>query len=75
MDINLHWSLIGSSSLVLALNQNTKRSVFTTELYILWSELSRRKLSPTLATAHYSCPDNAIELVAQCELSLYVKSG
>jgi len=33
-----------------------------TELHILWSELSWRelKLSPTLATAHYSCPDNAI---------------
>jgi len=30
------------------------------ELYILWSELSRRKLSPTLASAHYSSPDNAI---------------
>ena len=43
-----------------------------TELYILWSELSRHKLSPTLATAHYSCPDNAIGLVAQCELSYYV---
>jgi len=41
-----------------------------TELYILcWSELGRRKLSPTLATAYYSCPDNAIGLVAQCELS------
>jgi len=39
---------------------------------ILWSELSRRKLSPTLATAHYSCPDNDIGLVAQCELSSYV---
>ena len=25
-----------------------------------------------LATAHYSFPDNAIELVAQCELSGYV---
>jgi len=24
----------------------------TTELYILWSELTRRKLSPTLATDH-----------------------
>ena len=29
-------------------------------LYILcWREHSRRKLSPTLATAYYSCPDNA----------------
>ena len=35
-----------------------------TELYILyWSELCRRKLSPTLANAHYFCPDNAIGLV------------
>ena len=48
----------------------------TTELYILWSELGRRKLSPTLmAAAHYSSPDNAIGLVAQCELSRYVKLG
>ena len=47
-----------------------------TELYILcWSELGRRKLSPMLATAYYSCPDNAIGLVAQCELSGYVKLG
>ena len=47
-----------------------------TELYILcWSELSQRKLSPTLATAHYSSPDNAVGLVAQCELSGYVKLG
>jgi len=30
-----------------------------TELYILWSELNQRKLSPTLASAHNSCPDNA----------------
>jgi len=36
-----------------------------TELYILWSELSRRKLSPTLASAHYSCPDNAIGIVGR----------
>jgi len=35
-----------------------------TELYILWTELSRRKLSPALATAHYSCPDNAVEVIA-----------
>jgi len=28
-----------------------------------------------LATAHYSCPDNAIGLVAQCELSGHVKFG
>jgi len=34
------------------------------ELHILWSELSQRKLSPTLATADYSCPDNVIGLVA-----------
>jgi len=37
----------------------------STELYILWSELSRRKLSPTSASAHYSCPDNAIGLVGR----------
>ena len=41
------------------------------ELYILWSELSWRKLLPMLATTHYSCPDNAIGLVAECELSWY----
>ena len=35
------------------------------KLYILWSELSQRKLSPTLASAHYSCPDNAIRLVSR----------
>jgi len=38
------------------------------ELYILcWTELSRRKLSPTSATAHYPYPDNAIGLLAECE--------
>ena len=37
----------------------------STELYILWSELSRRKLSPTLTSAHYSCPDNATGLVGR----------
>jgi len=47
----------------------------TTELYILWSELSWDELSPTLAATHYSCPDNTIGLVAQCELSGYVKLG
>jgi len=31
-----------------------------TELYILWSDLSQRKLSPTLATAHYCSPDNVL---------------
>jgi len=36
-----------------------------TELYILWSELSRRKLLPTLASTHYSCPDNAVGLVGR----------
>ena len=46
-----------------------------TELDIPWSELSRRKLSPTLATAHHSCPDNTIGLVAQCELSRYARLG
>jgi len=50
--------------------------VTTTELYILcWSELSLRKQSPTSATAHYFSPDNAIWLVAQCELSGYVRLG
>ena len=44
-----------------------------TELYIPWGELSRHKLWPTLATAHCSCPDNAVGLVAQCELGRYVK--
>ena len=37
----------------------------STELYILRSEFSRRKLSPTLASAHYSCPDYAIGLVGR----------
>ena len=46
-----------------------------TKLYILWSELSQRKLSPTSATAHYFCPENAIGLEAQHELSWYVKLG
>ena len=46
-----------------------------TELYIVWCELSRGKLSPTLATAHYSSPDNAVGLVAQFVLSGYVKLG
>jgi len=36
-----------------------------TELYVLWSELSRRKLLPTLASTHYTCPDNAIGLVGR----------
>jgi len=40
-------------------------------MYILWNKISRRKLSPTLATAHYTCPDNTIGLVAQCKLSGY----
>ena len=35
----------------------------TTELYILWSELSRRKLLPT-AIAHYYSPENAVGMVA-----------
>jgi len=37
----------------------------STKLYILWSEFSRLKLSPTLASAHYSCLDNAIGLVGR----------
>jgi len=36
-----------------------------TELYILWSELSWCKLSTTLVSAHYSCPDDAIGLVGR----------
>ena len=48
-------------------------SVPFTELNVqCWSELTRRKLSPMLATAHHSGPDSAI---AQCELSGYVKLG
>ena len=43
---------------------NTKYAEIT-ELYILWSELNRRKLSPTLASTHYSCHDNAIGLVGR----------
>ena len=40
------------------------------ELNILyWSALSWHKLSLTLATAHYSSLDNAVGLIAQCELS------
>ena len=53
---------------------NYARGVVT-ELYILWSELSRHKLLPTLATALYSYPDNAIGLVAQCELGRCVNLG
>ena len=45
-------------------HDNTKYAEIT-ELYILWSELSRHKLSPRLASAHYSCPDNAVELVGR----------
>jgi len=36
-----------------------------TELHILRSELSRCKLSPTLASIHYCCPDSVIELVGR----------
>ena len=42
---------------------------------LYWSELSWHKLSPTSATAQYSSPDNAIGLVAQCELSGHDKVG
>jgi len=45
------------------------------EFYILWSELSQRKLSLASATIHYSCHDNAIGLVAQCVLSWCVTLG
>jgi len=37
----------------------------STESYILLSELSRRKLSPTLASAHYCGRDNAVGLVGR----------
>ena len=49
----------------------------TIELYyvLCWSELSRHKLLPALATAYYTDPDNAIGFVAQCELIGHVKSG
>ena len=48
----------------------------TTELHLLcWSELSWCKPSLMLANTHYSCPDNTIGLVAQCELSGYVELG
>jgi len=42
-----------------------RKYVEITESYILWSELSRHKLSQMLASAHYSCPDNAIGLVGR----------
>jgi len=61
---------IASSHVLLDVNYSP-----VTELYILWSELSQHRLSPTLATAHYSSPDNANGLAAQCELSGYVKLG
>ena len=43
--------------------RNMRQKYPEIELYILWSELTQRKLSPTLANAHYSCPDDAIGLV------------
>jgi len=43
--------------------RNMRQKYPEIELYILWSELTQRKLSPTLANAHYSCPDEAIGLV------------
>ena len=68
-----------SQQTVIAEQNRSGQRIYTesciTELYILWSELSWNELSPTMATAHYSCPDNAIGLVAQCELSGYVKLG
>jgi len=41
------------------------RNAEITALYILWSELSWRKLLLTLASAHYSCPDNATGLIGR----------
>ena len=64
----LHFPIVRDS--VVHLRQRYK-SVY--ECCPAWSELSRRKLSPTLATALYTSPDNAIGLVAKCELSGYVK--
>jgi len=48
-----------------------------TELYILQSELSRRKLSPMLATAHYSCgyPDNVNSLGVLNWVSFWTQLG
>jgi len=37
--------------------------ILVTELHILWSELYRRKLSPTLTTAYYSYPDRLTTLL------------
>ena len=63
----------GSPVHVLMLSVQAVRCL-PTELHILcWSELGRLKLSPMLATAHYSWPDSAVGLVAQCELSGYIK--
>jgi len=42
-----------------------KHQICGNHLYILWSELSRYKLSLTLASAHYSYPDSAIGLVGR----------
>jgi len=64
-----------SLSLSLSLSVCLAITKSTSELYTVWSELSRRKLSPTSATAHYCCPNNAIGLLAQCELSGHVKLG
>ena len=36
-----------------------------TELYTPKSKRSRHKLSPILASAHYSCPDNATGLLGR----------
>jgi len=56
-------------------------------LFLEWAQccsINSTHLDPALVsylvtklttTAHYSCPDNAIGLVAQSELSGYVKSG
>ena len=59
--------LFGQNHSVKCIISNTLHRHGTTELSILcWSEIIRRKLTSTSATAHYSGPDNAIWLVAQC---------
>jgi len=57
-----------------------KKLVKSTNHWVIYSmewAYNRHKLSLTLATAHYSSSDNAIGLVAQCELGgyRYVKLG
>jgi len=46
-----------------------------THLYTLSYIFYGVSLAGINCAAHYSCPDNAIGLVAQCELSGYAKLG